>query len=137
MNIYEKQFKIIESLKAEKNRLTADGKYYYRTLADLEEELKPLLKKNKLTIIFNDGRFKYDGMEFIKAEAVLIDTSDLDQPTIKATSTSSFNTQTMSPIDQSHHNALCALFMLDNTFDDATEKYIKDLKDIGIPMEVK
>ena len=54
MNIYEKLSNVQTELKAPKGQFNAFGKYKYRNCEDILEALKPVLAKNKLTILVSD-----------------------------------------------------------------------------------
>ena len=139
MSIYEKHARIVQSLDVPKVHRVNDNKFVTRLLPDLLEALKPLMKKNKVTIIFNDTREIIDGRCYIKAEATMIDTEDIEQPIISAESSSSEHVAVMSPIDFARYNALCALFFLDTSFDEVSklEDAASKFSDSGIPFEVK
>ena len=54
MSIYEKLNNIQIELKANKNQFNAFGKYKYRSLEDIQEALKPLLKKYRCVVTLSD-----------------------------------------------------------------------------------
>ena len=54
MSIYEKLLAIQTSLKAPKNQYNKFGEYYYRNLEDVLEAAKPILKRQKVTLIISD-----------------------------------------------------------------------------------
>ena len=53
MNIYEKLSNVQFELKAPKNQFNGFGKYKYRNCEDILEAVKPLLAKNKLTMLIS------------------------------------------------------------------------------------
>lgn len=74
MNIYEKLMNVQQELKAPKNQYNSFGEYKYRSCEDILEAVKPLLKKNKLTLQINDTIVPASETRFyIKASAKLID----------------------------------------------------------------
>lgn len=54
MIIYEKLLDIQQELKAPKGQHNDYGNYNYRSCEDVQEAVKPLLKKNKAVLIMND-----------------------------------------------------------------------------------
>ena len=50
-NIYEKLLAVQCELKCKKSQYNSFGKYYYRSLEDILEGVKPLLKKHRLTLV--------------------------------------------------------------------------------------
>ena len=73
-NIYEKLMNVQQELKAPKNQYNSIGEYKYRSCEDILEAVKPLLKKNKLTLQINDTIVPASETRFyIKATAKLID----------------------------------------------------------------
>ena len=73
-NIYEKLMNVQQELKAPKNQYNSFGEYKYRSCEDILEAVKPLLKKNKLTLQINDTIVPASESRFyIKATAKLID----------------------------------------------------------------
>ena len=73
-NIYEKLMNVQQELKAPKNQYNSFGEYKYRSCEDILEAVKPLLKKNKLTLQINDTIVPASETRFyIKATAKLID----------------------------------------------------------------
>lgn len=74
-NIYEKLLKVQQELKAPKGQYNSFGEYKYRSCEDILEAVKPLLEKNKLTLILTDTIIPASETRFyVKATAKLIDT---------------------------------------------------------------
>lgn len=73
MNIYEKLLEMQLELKAPKNQYNDFGKYKYRSLEDILEGLKPILKKHKATLILADEVENIGERNYIKATATLVD----------------------------------------------------------------
>ena len=78
MNIYEKLCLIQSELKAHKNQFNSFGKYNYRSLEDINESVKPLLKKYKLALSVSDSLLMVGDRIYIEATATLI---DIEKPT--------------------------------------------------------
>ena len=60
-------------LKAPKNQFNSFGKYKYRNCEDILEAVKPLLAKNKLTVLVSDMVENVNGRFYIKATVTLFD----------------------------------------------------------------
>ena len=73
MTIYEKLLNIQVELKAPKSQRNNFGKYNYRSCEDILEAVKPLLKKEKCTLIINDEIEQIENRYYIRAVATLID----------------------------------------------------------------
>lgn len=73
MTIYEKLLNIQTELKAPKGQRNNFGKYNYRSCEDILEAVKPLLKKEKCTLIINDEIEWIENRYYIRAVATLID----------------------------------------------------------------
>lgn len=73
MNIQEKLMNIQQELKAPKNQRNNFGNYNYRSLEDIDEAVKPLLKKNKCCLVVSDDIINFGDRYYIKATARLID----------------------------------------------------------------
>ena len=131
MNIYEKLSNVQTELKAPKNQFNGFGKYKYRNCEDILESVKPLLAKNKLTMIISD-EIKHIGERFyIKATIELFDvetgetiiTSKFakEEETKKGMDASQLTGSTSSYATK---YALNGLFLIDDTKDaDATNNH--------------
>ena len=75
MNFNEKIQKIQEELTAPKNQYNAFGKYKYRSLEDILEAVKPLLKECGLGIVFSDTIVLIGDRYYVKATVEIADTS--------------------------------------------------------------
>lgn len=73
MTIYEKLLNIQTELKAPKGQRNNFGKYNYRSCEDILEAVKPLLKKEKCTLIINDEIERIENRYYIRAVVTLID----------------------------------------------------------------
>lgn len=67
MSIYEKLLSIQTELKAPKSQRNNFGKYNYRSCEDILEAVKPLLKKEKCTLIITDEIERLEARYYIKA----------------------------------------------------------------------
>lgn len=73
MTIREKLFNIQQELKAPKNQFNSFGGYNYRSCEDILEAVKPLLEKNKCTLLLNDEMQNLGDRYYICASANLLD----------------------------------------------------------------
>ena len=73
MGISEKLMNVQAELKAPKSQYNSFGKYSYRNCEDILEAVKPLLKKNKLTLKLMDNVEVKGDRYYIKATAILTD----------------------------------------------------------------
>jgi hypothetical protein len=71
MKIAEKLLAIQCSLKAPKNQYNNFGKYKYRSLEDILEALKPLLKKHSALLRISDDIIEVGGRVYVKSTATL------------------------------------------------------------------
>lgn len=73
MKVTEKLAQIQQSLKAPKNQYNKFGDFHYRSLEDILEALKPLLKEVKCILVINDEIVLIGGRFYVKATATLHD----------------------------------------------------------------
>ena len=136
MNIYKKLSNVQTELKAPKNQFNGFGKYKYRSCEDILEAVKPLLAKNKLTMIISDEIEHIGERFYIKATIELFDvetgetiiTSKLarEEETKKGMDASQLTGSTSSYATK---YALNGLFLIDDTKDaDATNNHGNDQK---------
>lgn len=127
MNIYEKLTAIQKSLKAPKNATNDYGKYSYRTIDSINEALKPLLDKNKASLVLTDSVEPIGNRFYVKATATLIDNESENfssisssafarEPDLKKGTDESQITGTASTYARKY--ALTGLFLLDNSEND-------------------
>ncbi len=76
MSIYSKLNSIQIELKANKNQFNNFGKYHYRSLEDIQESLKPLLKKYECCITLSDEIIVVGDRFYNKSTAKIIDVKD-------------------------------------------------------------
>lgn len=72
-SIYTRLINVQNALKAPKNKDNSFGKYKYRSLEDILENAKPLLKDNGLILILDDEIVEISGRFYVKARATVID----------------------------------------------------------------
>ena len=73
MSVYTKLLNVQSELKAPKSQYNSFGGYKYRSCEDILEALKPILNKNKATIIISDDILFVEGRYYIKATVKFID----------------------------------------------------------------
>lgn len=71
MNIYEKLINVQTQLKATKDQHNAFGKFNYRSVETILQQLKPLLKANNLALVLSDDLTNIYDLPVIKATATL------------------------------------------------------------------
>lgn len=71
--MFEKLVRIQQELKAPKNQRNNFGKYNYRSLEDIMEAVKPLLKREGLVLTFRDEVLEIAGIPVLQASAILTD----------------------------------------------------------------
>ncbi len=136
MNIYEKLSNVQTELKAPKNQFNGFGKYKYRNCEDILEAVKPLLAKNKLTMIISDEIVHISERFYVRATATLIDVETgetmiasknaREEDTKKGMDASQLTGSTSS---YAIKYALSGLFLIDDTKDaDATNNHGNDQK---------
>lgn len=77
MNIYEKLTAIQKALKAPKNANNDFGKYKYRTIDSINEALKPLLDKYKVSLALSDEIEMIGNRFYVKSTATLRDSENI------------------------------------------------------------
>jgi len=71
MSISEKLSSIQNELKAPKGQYNSFGKYKYRSLEDILEAVKPILAREKISLIITDSIIEVGGRVYVEATAVL------------------------------------------------------------------
>lgn len=124
MSINEKLLAIQNELKAPKNQYNKFGNFYYRSCEDILEGLKPVLKKNKASLIVSDEIVQIGDRFYVKANAILtdIETGDSLQSTAFAREETEKKGLDSSQITGSSSSyarkfALNGLFLIDDTKD--------------------
>lgn len=70
--IYSRFLNVQTELHAPKDKDNSFGKYKYRSLEDILEKVKPLLKENGLILILNDEIVEIAGRFYVKATATVL-----------------------------------------------------------------
>ena len=130
MSIYEKLLNVQAELKAPKNQYNSFGKYKYRSCEDILEGLKPVLKKNKVTLHISDSIEVIGDRIYVKATAVFIDIEDGTTITNEAYARESDVKKGMdesqitgATSSYARKYALNGLFLIDDTKDADTDEY--------------
>ena len=141
MNIREKLLSIQKELIAPKSQYNSFGKYNYRNYEDILEAVKPLLDKNKCTLIIKDELVLIGDRYYIKATVILADIEDTEGE-IEATayareeeSKKGMDGSQVTGASSSYARkyALNGLFCIDDTKDsDTTNKQTKKLSEAQI-----
>ena len=141
MNIREKLLSIQKELIAPKSQYNSFGKYNYRNCEDILEAVKPLLDKNKCTLIIKDELVLIGDRYYIKATVILADIEDTEGK-IEATayareeeSKKGMDGSQVTGASSSYARkyALNGLFCIDDTKDsDTTNKQTKKLSEAQI-----
>ena len=84
MSVYEKLMNIQRDLKAPKGKYNSFGKYKYRSAEDILEAVKPLLAKNKVSMVMTDDVRVIDGRFYLEATITLVDVENGDKVSSKA-----------------------------------------------------
>lgn len=86
MNIYEKLELLQQEYKAPKNNYNSHGGFKYRSLESMLETLKPMLKKHKVILVFNDKLENCADTPHIVVHAKLVNLEDTNE-SIEVTAT--------------------------------------------------
>lgn len=121
--LHDKLVDIQQRLKVGKDQNNEFGGFKYRSIEDIEEGVKPLLKEHSLTLCFSDEPVMVGERVYIKATAVLSDSTT-------EVSTSAYARESATPkakMDDAQLTGSCSsyarkyaaggLFLLDNTKD--------------------
>lgn len=73
LTFFQKYLDIVQKLVVPKLRDNEFGGFNYRSIEDIEEKLKPLLKEHELALFFSDDIIEAAGSAFVKATALLTD----------------------------------------------------------------
>lgn len=141
MKVYEKLMNVQAELKAPKNQYNTFGKYSYRSCEDIQEAVKPLLKKYKLALKVYDEVVLIGDRYYVKATASVIDTEEgeaeyttayaREEETKKGMDASQI---TGSASSYARKYALNGLFCIDDTKDsDTTNTHDKESKSTAKP----
>ena len=131
----ERVIDVQSRLKAPKGQYNSFGKYKYRSCEDILEAVKPLLAENGLVLMLTDSIENIGGRYYVRAQATLQDTADVEQAV--RVSAYAREDETKKGMDGSQVTgaassyarkyALNGLFLIDDTKDaDATNTHGKD-----------
>lgn len=132
MNVYEKLMNVQAELKAPKSNYNSFAKFNYRSLEDITEALKPILKKYNATVIMNDSVEVVNDRYYMKSVATFFDCDTGD-----AISNSAFarEAQEKKGMDESQVSGMASsycrkyclngLFLLDDNKDSDTDEVAK------------
>lgn len=141
MKIVEQLAEIQAGLKAPKGQHNDFGKYNYRSCEDILEAVKPLLKKQGLTLTLDDSIESTGARFYIKATAKL---QNADGETIEnhafareAESKKGMDESQITGAASSYARkyALNGLFLIDDTKDADTDEYQKQQNDTKSPLK--
>lgn len=128
--IHKKLQKIQHQLKAPKSRWNKFGKFWYRSLEDIYEAVKPLLDEQGLILTVHDEIIMMGNRFYIKATAKLTDIEDeknivcsayaREEETRKGVDSSQI---TGAASSYARKYALNSLFLLDDSKDADTDEY--------------
>ncbi len=126
---------IQNELKAPKSRFNSFGEYYYRSLEDILETVKPILKKYNAALVITDDIVAVGERYYVKATATLqtesemfaasayarepVEKKKMDLPQITGTASS-----------YARKYALNGLFLIDDTKDPDTDEYAKQTQEV-------
>lgn len=129
MNVYEKLIKVQAELKAPKSKFNTFGKYKYRSLEDILEGVKPLLEKNKASLVIADSMEQVGDRYYLKATATFIDTENGESVSNSALARESAEKKgqddsqiTGTASSYARKYALNGLFLIDDTKDADTDE---------------
>lgn len=130
MNITEKLMNIQVELKAPKNLYNSFGKYKYRNAEGIQESVKPLLEKYKVSLTLTDEVICVADRVYVKAIATLLDTESEEQLSATAYAREADDKKGMDSAQvtgatssYARKYALNGLFLLDDTKDVDSEEY--------------
>lgn len=120
--IFDKLIDVQSELKVPKNQYNSFGKYKYRSVEDIQEAAKPVLKKHGLTLTLTDEAITLDGRFFVKATASICDPEDGTHHEVSSFAGIDFNKRGMDASQvvgcassYARKYALNALFLLDDS----------------------
>ena len=136
--VFDKLIDVQSELKAPKGQFNSFGKYKYRSVEDIQEAAKPVLKAHGLALTITDDLVDIGGRSFIKATASICDPEDGTHHEVEAYAAIDFNKKGMdssqvcgSASSYARKYALGGLFLLDDTKDADSMPPKEDDKDEG------
>lgn len=122
--VFDKLIDVQSELKAPKGQFNSFGKYKYRSVEDIQEAAKPVLKAHGLALTITDDLVDIGGRSFIKATASICDPEDGTHHEVEAYAAIDFEKKGMdssqvcgSASSYARKYALGGLFLLDDTKD--------------------
>jgi len=130
MSIYKKLCSIQVELTVNKNQYNNFGKYAYRTLEDIQQGLKPLLKKHGCCVVLSDDIIQVGERHYNQSIATLIDIESGETVESKSMAREPINRKgmdesqiTVATSSYSRKSAMNELFAIDDNRDpDVTTK---------------
>lgn len=123
--MFTKLTELQNELKAPKSQFNKFGNYHYRSLEDIEQAVKPLLKKYGLALVMNDEIVQVGERYYVKATAILRDDESGKEVICTAFAREASEAKGMSDSQvtgsaSSYARKYClnALFLIDDTKDD-------------------
>jgi hypothetical protein len=130
---------IQKELKAPKNQYNSFGKYKYRSCEDILEALKPLLHKNKCTLVITDSVKEVCGIPYVEATITLSSEkggvisnsacAGIDPNKKGMDKAQTFGTSS----SYARKYALNGLFLIDDTKDSDSEEHQTEVKKKATP----
>lgn len=143
MSILEKLAAVQQEVKAPKNLYNSFGDYKYRSAESILESVKPILVKNKATILLSDSIEEVGGRIYVKAMAAFYDLESgaapitvsafAREPDEKKKMDSAQITGTASSYARKY--ALNGLLLLDDTKDPDTDEYQRQNRETKLDSE--
>ena len=130
MSLLQKLAKVQFELKAPKSNFNKFGGFYYRSLEDILEAVKPLLDKHGLTLTISDEPVMVGDRFYIKATARLSDGKESIEVTAYARepqSKTKMDDAQLTGASSSYARKYClnGLFLIDDTKDPDTDEYVE------------
>lgn len=130
MTLLQKLAKVQLELKAPKSNFNNFGGFYYRSLEDILEAVKPLLDKHGLTLTISDEPVLIGDRFYIKATARISDGKENLEVTAyarEAAKKKSMDEAQVTGASSSYARkyALNGLFLIDDTKDPDTDEYVE------------
>ena len=130
LTLRQKLLKVQLELKAPKSNFNKFGGFYYRSLEDILEAVKPLLDKHGLTLTISDEPIMIGDRFYIKATARLSDGKENLEVTAyarEAAGKKGMDEAQVTGASSSYARKYClnGLFLIDDTKDPDTDEYVE------------
>lgn len=130
MTLLQKLAKVQLELKAPKSNFNKFGGFYYRSLEDILEAVKPLLDKHGLTLTISDEPVMVGDRFYIKATARISDGKETFEVTAyarEAAGKKGMDEAQVTGASSSYARKYClnGLFLIDDTKDPDTDEYVE------------